>query len=134
MSSPSSISSLFSPLVFSGVSKYSTDFQSIINRQVQIASLPAQLLTNQDTNLLQGKTLLGSMSTAVSSLGASLANLGKLGESQALVATSSDPDTVAVTAAGNTAASGYTISDITSVAKAASETTLQSYADSTSAP
>ena len=79
MSSPSSISSLFSTLVFSGVSKYSTDFQSIINRQVQIASLPAQLLTNQDTNLLQGKTLLGSMSTAVSSLGASLANLGKLG-------------------------------------------------------
>ena len=76
MSSPSSISSLFSPLVFSGVSKYSTDFQSIINRQVQIASLPAQLLTNQDTNLLQGKTLLGSMSTAVSSLGALAGEFG----------------------------------------------------------
>ena len=40
------------PLTFTGVSTYSRDFQTILNRATQIASLPIQQLQNQQKDLL----------------------------------------------------------------------------------
>jgi len=80
------------PLTFTGISQYSTDFQTILNRAVQIAQIPVQQLQNKDSDVLQRKTLLGGLSTAVSGLSDALGALGKIGAGQALAASSSDSE------------------------------------------
>ncbi|HXU20041.1 MAG TPA: flagellar cap protein FliD N-terminal domain-containing protein, partial [Verrucomicrobiae bacterium] len=130
---PSSTSSLFAPQVFSGVSQFSSDFQSILQRAVSIAELPIQTLQNQQSDLLQQKQLLIGLNTAAASLGSSLGALGSLGANQGLSAASSNSSTVSVTNSGATSPATYTISNITSVAAAAAETSVSGFADSTSA-
>ena len=127
-------SSLITPLTFTGVSQYSSDFQSILTRAVQLASLPAQQLQNQQTTIQQEQTDISSLGSAVTSLSSSLQSLATLGTNKALSATSSDSSVVTATATGATSPANYTISNVTSVAQAASESSLQSYTDTTSAP
>lgn len=122
------------PLTLTGVSQFSTDFQNILNRAVQIAQLPVQQLQNQDSNILQEKSLLGSLATATSSFLASLQSLGSVAASQALSATSSDPTVLTPVVTGTTTAGTYTINSVTSIASTASERSLQGYADSASTP
>ena len=121
----------FTPLAFTGLSTFSADFQTVLTRAVAIASLPLKALQNQDADILQKKGLLGSLSGAVEALGTSVAALGTTAHNRALVASSSDAATVSVVNSGATSSASYTISDITSVAKAASETSQTGYADST---
>ena len=116
------------PLVFTGVSQYSSDFQSIVNRAVSIAQIPVQALQNQQANMVTEKMSFTNLSSAVASLATSVGNLGTLGSSKALSATSTDPMSVTATATGATQGANYQISNITSVATAASETSLKSYA------
>lgn len=123
-----------SPLSFTGISTFSNDFQTILSRAVSIASIPLKTLQNQDADVLQKKTLLASLSGAAADLGASLTALGTLGANKSLSATSSNTGLVSVTNTGAAAPASYTINQITSVAKAASETSASGYADSSSAP
>jgi flagellar capping protein FliD len=116
------------PLTFTGVSSYSDDLQAILNRAVQIANVPVTLLTNQQTDALQRKTLAGSLRQAVADVGSAVQALGKLGQTQALAASSSDSTRVTATATGAAQAASYSITDISSVASAASESTLTGYA------
>ena len=60
------------PLTFTGVSKYSSDLQTILNRAVSIANLPAKAIQNQQTDLVQKKLITTNLETAVSGLSASL--------------------------------------------------------------
>jgi flagellar hook-associated protein 2 len=121
------------PLKFTGVSTYSADLQTVLSRAVSIASIPLNALQNEATDNLQRKTMLGSFNSALSDLESSLRSLGTVASQKALSASSSNSSTVSVTYAGASAATSYTISEITSVAKSASETTLSGYANSTSA-
>ncbi len=121
-------SSLISPLTFTGVSQFSSDFQSILTRAVQLASLPAQQLQNQQADLQQEQTDISSLGSSVTSLTSSLQALGQLGTSKGLTASSTDSSVVTATATGATAAANYTITNVTSVAHAASESSLKSYA------
>src|ERR1700685_184835 len=89
-SSASSASSLGTPLYFTGVSTYSGDFQSIIQRAVQIADLPVESLQNQEASVTAQEQALGNLEPAVSALGADVANLGTLAATQGLAASSSD--------------------------------------------
>jgi len=118
-------------LVFTGISTFSNDFQTVLTRAVSIASLPLKQLQNSDSDVLQQKQLLGSLGDGVGALGTSIAALGKIAQNKALVAGSSDSATVSVQATGATDAATYTIGNITSVASAASETSKTGYADST---
>jgi flagellar hook-associated protein 2 len=122
------------PLTISGVSKYSSDLQSILNRAVQIAQIPVTALQNKDSDLLQKKTLLSGLDSSISSFSDSLKSLSSVAGSQALTATSSNPNAVTVAATGATTPASYTIDSVTSAATAASERTLISYADSASDP
>lgn len=124
----------FTPITLNGVSEYSSSLQSVLTRAVSIAQLPITALQNTDSNVLSQETLLGSLQTSVSSLATSLSSLGTVASNQALSATSSDPTAVSVTDTGATEPATYTINSITSVAAAASETSLTGYADSTSTP
>jgi len=121
------------PLRFVGISSYSEDFQSILNRAVSIASVPVKQLQNQQANLLTKKQLLASLNTDMKSLADSIAAVGTVGGSKALTATSSNANRVTVTLNGATLPAGYTITDITSVAKAASENTATGLANTNAA-
>jgi len=122
------------PLTFTGVSKYSADFQTILSRAVSIANLPAKAIQNQQTDLLQKKLITTNLQTAATGLSASLTALTAVGDNKGLTASSSDSSKVAILTSTGTTAASYTVSEITSVAKAASETSAVGYADSNTAP
>ncbi|MEO8591988.1 MAG: flagellar filament capping protein FliD [Candidatus Solibacter sp.] len=115
------------PLVFTGVSTFSTDFQSIMTRAVQIANLPVTALTNKQADIQQEKMLAANLNSAISNLSTSLGSLAALGKTQGMVALSTDSSKVTANATGVTSAT-YSIANITSIARAASETSLSGYA------
>jgi len=126
-SSAPSAASITNPIYFTGLSSYSSDFQSIIQRAVQIADIPVQNLENEEATVSAQATALTSLEPAVSALGADVANLGTLASTQGLAASSSDSSIVSVQNTGAAAAATYTVSDIQTLASAASETSLQGY-------
>ncbi len=119
------------PLTFTGVSTFSNDFQSILTRANSIAQIPITALQNQQANILSEKQLVTSLESAMSDLTTSVTNLGTLGSTESLQTTSSDPSVVVDSSTLTTPAS-YAITNITSVATAASETSLWGYADADS--
>ncbi|MGH9664015.1 MAG: flagellar filament capping protein FliD, partial [Bryobacteraceae bacterium] len=127
----SSLSTLVTPLNLSGTSQYTSDFQSILNRQVQIASLPLQFLQSQDTTVLAQQTALGGFVSPVNALANAVTALGTLAANQALTASSSDSSVVTAQATGATNPGTYTIDTVSSIAAAASESSASGYADST---
>jgi flagellar hook-associated protein 2 len=130
-STTSSTSSLFT-LQFTGVSQFSDDFQSILTRAVNIAQLPVKQLQNQVNSISQQETDLSSLGTAVSAVGSALKTLGSVGSTGALSASSSDTSVVTATSTGATkTATAYSITDVTSLASAASESSLNHYSDAT---
>src|SRR5437763_13320768 len=80
----------FTPLTFTGISQYSDDLNTVLQRAVSIASLPLKRLQNDDADILTKKTTLASLTASVGTLGASVAALGSVASSKAIVATSSD--------------------------------------------
>ncbi|MDQ2948663.1 MAG: flagellar filament capping protein FliD [Acidobacteriota bacterium] len=119
-----------SPLVFTGITSFSNDFQTILSRAVSIASLPLKKLQNEQADLAQKKQLLVSLNGSVADLGSSIASLATLAQNKALSATSSNPAKVSVVNSGATSGGTYAISNITSIATAASETSTSGYASS----
>lgn len=115
------------PLTFTGVSTFSNDFQTILTRAVQIANLPVTALTNQQTDIQSEKVLAANLNSAIASLGSSLGSMATLGKSKGAVATSTDSDVVTATVSGASSAT-YSITNVTSVARSASETSLTGYA------
>jgi flagellar hook-associated protein 2 len=128
-STGSTTSSNSTPIYFTGVSTYSSDFQQIIQRAVQIAQLPVTALQTQVTDNTDKNTTLEALDPAVAAVGSDVAALGALASSQGLTASSSDPSLVSVVNTGATAPATYTISNISSLAAAASETSLTGYSD-----
>ncbi len=123
----------FTPLTFSGISSYSRDFQTVLDRAVKIASLPLKALQNETSDLLTRKTQLAGLGGQASSFGLALETLGKVSKEKGLQATSSNSAVVSVSNTNADAATTYTINNVTSLAKAASETSVTGYADSSTA-
>lgn len=122
-----------SPLTFTGVSTFSEDFQMILDRTTKIGALPIQSLQNQQKDILQQKLLLSNLSSAAGSLATAVSSLGSVGSSKALAASSSNTAKVTAANTGAGSAAVYNLTNITSVAKAAGETSLTGYANSTAA-
>ena len=122
-----------SPLVFTGISSFSSDFQTILTRQAQIGQIPITALQNQQADNTQKSQLLDTMNGTVSDLASSIAALGSLGNGRSLLASSSDPS-ISITNTGATQPATYTISDVQSLAQPASENSIVGYADSTLSP
>ncbi len=117
------------PLKFTGLSPFSQDFQSILTRAAQVAALPVREIQNRQADLIARKQSLTALGSSVKSLEDSVRELGRLGETRSLSVTSSNTTKVAVALNGATAATSYTISEITSVARRASETSASGFAD-----
>ncbi len=122
-----SISSSITPLTFTGVSTFSNDFQTILSREVAIASLPVKQAQNDQQTLTDKKSALTGLWSAVSGMASSLSALGQLGSGQAL-AVSTNSSNVNVSLASGAVAGTYQITDITSLAAAAIATGAQGYA------
>lgn len=121
------------PITINGISQYASDFQSILDRSVSIASIPIQQMENQQSLVENQMTAASGLSAAVAAVATDLGTLGSLGTSQALSANSTDPSVVSAQVTGATASTSYAITNVTSVASAASESSLSSYADATTA-
>ncbi len=119
--STSSTSSLFTPLQFTGISQYSSDFQQILSRAVSVASIPLQSLSQQQSTIQQQETDLSSLGTAASGVQSALQTLGQLGSGGALTASSSDTSIVTATSTGAANPVSYSITNVSSIASAASE-------------
>lgn len=122
----------FTPLTFSGISSYSSDFQTVLTRAVKIASLPLQALQNENSDVLARKTQLGTIGTAVANLTSAFESLAKVSGEKGLQASSSNTAAVTIGSISADSAATYTINSITSLAAAASETSASGYADSSS--
>jgi flagellar capping protein FliD len=70
------------PVTLNGVSQYSSDLQSLLNRAVQIAQIPMTRLQNRDSTVLQQKSSLVSLQSDVAALASSMQSLGKLAANQ----------------------------------------------------
>lgn len=112
----------FSPLTFTGVSTYSADFQKILDRTVAIASQPITQLQAEQAKIFQQKSLATGLQSSVDALATAIGALGELGTSKALGGTSSNSSKVSIGTVTASSPGAYTISEITSVARAASAT------------
>ncbi|MCL4793767.1 MAG: flagellar filament capping protein FliD [Bryobacteraceae bacterium] len=125
------------PLRFTGISQFSQDFQVIVDRTVQIASLPARALQNDQAALLEKKSAMAGLRSVVGGLAASLRGLDQLGVNRALSAASSQASTAAVTLTRNGAAAApgsFTISEITSLAQRTIATSTTGWPSADSGP
>jgi flagellar hook-associated protein 2 len=122
------------PLVFTGISTYSSDFQSILTRQDSIEQLPIKALQNQESTNLSKKQALIAINPAVANVASAVAALGTLASNQGVSISSSDSSTVSVLNIGATASASYTISNIQSLAAVASETSVAGYSNTTTTP
>jgi len=128
------MSSTITPLTVSGISQYASDFQSILNRAVQVASIPVQQLQNEQSNIQLEAQQASTLGSAAGGVASALAGLGTLGTGKGLVASSSDTSVVSAQVTGATTASSYSITNVTSIASAAAESSLTSYTDATTVP
>lgn len=122
-----------SPLTFTGVSTYSADFQKILERTVAIASQPISQLQAEQAKILQQKTLATGLQSSIAGLATALDSLGELGASKALGGTSSNTAKVSIGTVTATNPAAYSITEITSVARAASATSA-GFADGDTSP
>lgn len=115
-------------LAFTGVSRFSSDFQVILDRALAIARLPLRQIESDQGILQSKKQSLADLQVAVSGLADALERLGKLSETKALAVSTSNSARVTASLNGATNAAVYTITEITSVARAAAETSILGYA------
>jgi len=126
--------STLTPLTFTGLSPYASDFQSILTRAVDIAQLPITQLQNETSDISSQEQLATAIQTATASLATTLTNLNELGTNQSLTGSSSNPSLVQVNNSSLAAPASFTISNITSLASTASFSTTNGYANATTAP
>src|SRR5271154_359468 len=119
------------PLPFAGVSQFSSDFQAVLTRAVQIAQLPVQALQNDQTTVQSEQQALTALEPDLTSVGSAIAALGTLSANGGLEANSSNSSIVTAVNTGASGEASYTISDITSLASPARETSLTGYANTT---
>jgi flagellar hook-associated protein 2 len=115
-------------LAFTGVSKFSSDLQTVLSRAVSIASLPIQGLQNDQTTLLSRKTALSSLGELVDGFASSLAALGELGDGQAMDASSNNGSVITAQVTGSAPAGVYYLSEVSQIAETAVAASTQVYA------
>jgi len=108
------------PLTFSGISSYSADFQKILERTVAIASQPISQLQSEQGKVLQQKTIANGLRTSVDGLASAVKALGEIGANKALTGSSSNTSKVTIGAVTANSPASYSITEITSLARAAS--------------
>lgn len=102
-----SISGSLAP-TFSGQSSYAADLQSSLNRAIQIASLPVQLMQSQVSSFQGQQGALSSLQSAFGSLQSALGSVGSA-SGGTLSANVSDPSLASATATSGALPGSYSI-------------------------
>jgi flagellar hook-associated protein 2 len=121
------------PLAFTGISKFSNDFQTILGRTVAIAQLPIQALQRDQLSLSQSTMSLSKLREAALEFAEAAKALGAKSEARALDVWSSSSK-VGVSLTGQASPATFIVSDITSLARRAVSTTSSGYATPGSTP
>jgi flagellar hook-associated protein 2 len=90
--------------MFTGSSQFSADFQQVVSRAVQIASLPLTQLNNDKTTITNKENAYSSLATKFSAVQTAITNLQSA--AQASYAASSSDSTIATVTAGSNATEG----------------------------
>lgn len=112
--------------LFTGASRYSTDFQSVIDRSVSIASLPMLQMQQNKVAISDQSAALNALDTKVSSFQTSLKNLSDSFGSLSFFVSNSDSSSVTAKTGEGVTAGVYTVKvlDIGSYATASSKSDL----------
>ena len=98
-----------SSTLFNGTSRFSQDFQNLIDRATAIASLPITLLNNDKANLTDQATALTGLDGKFSALLAAVDGIGQAMGGSSFEATVSDPTKLSVTMGDGAVEGTYTI-------------------------
>jgi flagellar hook-associated protein 2 len=115
------------PLAFTGISKFSNDFQTILGRTVAIAQLPVQALQRDQLTLSQRTMSLAKLREAAMEFAAAAKALGAQAETRAMDVWSSSSK-VGASLTGGAAPATFVITDITALARSAVSTSTSGYA------
>ena len=110
----------FAPLTFTGISKFSEDFQTILTRSSKIAALPAQALESDQKVVTQKMMALTQLTSLVGDFASSVKSMSTVASQKALAASSSNYSLVGAVIGDGAQPGNYTISEITSLASSAS--------------
>lgn len=116
-----------SPLTFTGISKFSDDFQTILSRSYSIATLPIQALQSDQRALLGQKSAISDLNASTARLAQALSDLADIGSGKGLAASSSGSAVTASLSAG-AQPGAWQISEISSLASTAIVTSASGYA------
>ncbi len=122
------------PLAFSGISQYSSDFQTILQRVTTIASFPLNQLKNEQADVAAKRQLTRELNSSVKLLGDRMTALRDVAANRAVSASSSNTSKLTIDSVNTDTLTTYNITEVSSTAKAASETTLIAYENSSSTP
>lgn len=95
--------------IFTGTSRFSNDFQQVINRSVAIASLPISQLTNRKNALADQSGEVTSLQTKFSSLQTALQNIGNSTGLSSLTAAVSDAGIARVSLGAGATPASYSL-------------------------
>ena len=117
------------PISFTGLSKFSENFQTILQRSFEVASLPIKNLQTEQTLLLAQREALSEIAAAVQALENRFATLGLVGARDALSGASSNEDVAVAIVSGTPDLLSFDL-DVTSAASAAQESSTTGLPDS----
>jgi len=118
------------PLTFSGISQYSSDFQTILERVTTIASFPLTQLKNEQTDVAAKRQLTNELNTSVKLLGERLTALKDIAANRGVSATSSNTAKLTVDTVNTGTLTQYNLTEVSSTARSASETSVATFASS----
>lgn len=121
--------SIPAPISFTGISKFSENFQVLLERSFTVANLPVQQLQSDQLINVTKQQELGNLAADVQALRDAFAQLGVRSAQGAITATTSDSSVATIVATGTPGQISFDL-DVTSAASSAQETTLASVADS----
>jgi flagellar hook-associated protein 2 len=98
-----------SSAIFTGTSRFTNDFQQVIDRSVAIASLPIKQLTAHGAALTDQASAVSSLNAKFASLQAALTNLGNSTGLSSLTTTLSDSSIARVTLGSGAAPASYSL-------------------------
>lgn len=116
------------PISFTGVSDFADDFQVILERAFEVATLPISGLQTEQTLNLAQQQQLGGLAAAVQSLESEFVSLGTKAQDGAITASSSDTDVATITITGSASPVDIDL-NVTSAAAVAQETTTTALSD-----
>jgi flagellar hook-associated protein 2 len=117
---------------FAGVSTYSQQLQQVISREVSIASLPIELLTNQQTTLSGQATELTTLDSDFASVQTAIQNISAALSGSGMSTNISDPSVASVTVGDGAAQGAYSI-DVSSIGAYATSLTSGTWNNSANA-